>query len=425
MKLGGFAHAVFLCGLVIAVRCAVYAAMGMSPNSDGAEDIAKAMTMGHFVWNDRPTQLLYPLLLTPVYFLGLPLYPFVFVLHTAMACGMVVLGWLAVSGWLGKTGGFIVGVLLALHLHLAYTARFVVHDTLFYFLLSLLVWALVRYIGSSCRKNMAVLVLVSAVTFFTRPESWVMLYAMWAFLAARKMSGFLGWAKAAAATVVPTVVVAGVLFGALIISPNVRDRVFSLYHFSAMLWMSTHTLVDRGGEEASKARAEEYKRIVKHRESLGRTEKSRAVIKTFLHEFNESTGHVNNPAINYYFSEKGFYYILEHPLKYVGKAVVRSTVLMWPGFYNHQWHPVRRLYDLAVTIFLFAGAVLALCRIPEKRIVVAGICVMAASIWMFLSFYAVDPVLKQRQSLLVLMTFVAPAGWLSLGKQKVGRETSV
>ena len=389
---------ILLAVLTVAVRLVFVSLYGVSAEEgDHAVHVAslwagrlgpeqlEATSKAHTYLSHRRTQLLYPVLLYPMAAFEIPQKPYLFVLqHGVFACAMVVGAYGLAREWLGRTAGVASGAALALYLPIMRTASWAIHDTLFYAMLTLFffAWALAQRAPRKAGPWWA----VTAVALLgTRPEGWLVLLVSAGVLCFRFLRSRWGLEQAAWGSALVAVAGLGLLIAVLAFSGKLRqaayERVACSFHVSWALFLSTHTLFNDAGREGQR----EMQRVIDSLPPDGSVQEA--------------------------FAREGLSFIVAHPWRYAGMAVLRAAAILFPAPFRPSWAPWRRIYDAGVSVAVFLGVGLA-CRRAGGFPLLAPMLLAAGGITAFITFWGIGGDARHQNAVYVLLIPVAAVGWV-------------
>lgn len=329
---------------------------------------------------NRPSQLVYPIMLLPMTMLGIPRPIYLFLLQhvifsTTMVAGAYGLG----REWSGRGVGLIAGASLALYLPIMRTASWAIHDTLFYALLTLFFcfWALALRIP---KKIWPCLGLCVAGLLVTRPEGWVVLLASFGVIFLRFLIRFWGVPRVAAGLVL--VALLGMLFVTFVVGHNARlrtwafERIACSFHVSWALFLSTHTVFNDAGKESYAAMTE--------------------VVRS-LHEKQRGT-----PAlVQKRFAEEGLASIQNNPWAYFKKVGLRCIAIVFPAPFRTSWDLWRRIYDSIISVTVVVGTWLA-WRHNKEYPIATPLVVSAIGMMLFIALWGIGGDARHQNAIFVL-----------------------
>jgi hypothetical protein len=118
-------------------------------------------------------------------------------------------------------------------------------------------------------------------------------------------------------------------------------------------------------------------------------------------------------------------YIRTNPRQYLAQAAVKVVSFFFPWvFAANAWSPAHRAIDAVFSIFLVAGALLALGSEKIARLHTVMLLTMALTLALLSAFSLMDPDGRYRVPAEVLLLPLAPAGWILASSRLVGRRGS-
>lgn len=339
-----------------------------SPDIDDYLKISQMIFRGanqhdwNWFWDYRPTQILYPILLSPIHLFHLDANGYVFAMHLFAACLMVYMAYLIGEEICGNGG--ICAVFTALNPFPIMFFNWMLTDTVYYALLFVFVLESIKAWQSKSNNTVP----MAIVLLLLKPEA-----------IAPVTASFLFYAYHHNRRLIVVTAVFPVMFVALMFNANFRNKVLSHTHIAHGLWLSTRTWANPHGLEQTRA-------------------------------------YTNMPDVTKLeMSKDGITYIKERPHFYIARAVVRFTAVLFPWAYRG-WEGFWTMKEIVITMFTFLGFLyyVFLCpyNIPSR-----GIFWTTLSMLVFVSFYVNDGNLRFRVPIQNMMFLLSPLGWSNLRKR--------
>lgn len=392
----GLYFAMALCFLLRSLNWIVYKGLYYK---DGGPDVDAYLAMSSALVNGtfsnfkeyRVTQLLYPILLSPIPVFSLSVPAYVFFLHQLLALIMVYFGWQIGKKIWNETYGFCVAMLLALNWRMAFWSSWMLTETLYYCLLIVTVYVSIQVWTRPVFRNLFFFLLSSILLFLVKPESIAYLGVALLVLAFVGVRQALSFKKAL--TVVSGSVAIGIASFFLLFSfhQTFRYKLLTHFHVSQGLWFGITTSTNPNGVETGFAYAELERRA---REANAKDQRL-------------------------FGSETAIQFIKEKPFTYLGMAVLRGSSILIPSLYCSFRSPFHRTLDFLYSVFFLLGVFfIFLFSENWKKVEVLGVILCAASMTVFVSFYLADGDFRIRLPIHCVLSVIAPYGWL-LAAEKV------
>ena len=350
-------------------------------------------------FRDYPLHQLYPMLIAPVFRLGLPLPQYLFVLHIAMSVATVYLLYYTCRQFASPMVAVTAAAIAAIYPSLLLWSAYVLSETPFFFFLSLFVASLAHVLARPPGRRpsgLAVLNASALLLLFARPVSVAVLAAAAIAVVYALLSDAVGARRARVATlagVLVVLVMTTVLFAA--VAP-LRHAVLRYPTVAQSLWLSTRY---------SSSSIAEW---------LPVAQQSQELLDRFGGDLNAFYDYKVGEALDF---------IRVHPVTYAFLAARRFTSYWLPAFFSDGWSASHRVFDLLLALALYAGMIISLYG--RRDIVRWTLFGVALALGILTSFSQIETDGRYRVPAELVILLLAADGWMRLSvagwKRRVGR----
>jgi len=287
-------------------------------------------------FQDYPLHQLYPMLIAPAFRIGIPLGPYLFVLHLALSVATVFFLYYACRQFTTRRIAEVAAAIAAVYPSLLLWSAYVLSETPFFFFLSLFVASLAHVLSRpEARRSLSLGLLgISALLLlFARPVSVAVLGVGAVAVTYALLSDAVGSRRARLFTlagILVLVVATGALFAT---ATPLRQAVLRYPTVAQSLWLSTRL---------SSSSFAEWRLIA---------EQNRTLADRFDGDLN---------ALYEYKVGEALDFISTRPVAYALLAVRRFTSYWLPAFFSDGWSASHRLFDALLAIALYAGVIVSL-----------------------------------------------------------------
>jgi hypothetical protein len=350
-------------------------------------------------FRDYPLHQLYPLLIAPAFGFGIPLAPYLFVLHLALSVATVYLLYYACRQFASPRVAVAAAVIAAIYPSLLLWSAYVLSETPFFFFLALFVASLAHVLARPAGRRPSALALLSVsglLLLFARPVSVAVLGTAAIAVAYALLSDVLGARRARVVTLAGVLVVLVTTIALFAAVAPLRQTVLRYPTVAQSLWLSTRY---------SSSSIAEW---------LPVAQQSQALLDRFGGDLNAFYDYKVHEALDFIRSQPGTYAYL------VGR---RFTSYWLPGLFSDGWSTSHRLFDLLLALWLYAGMIVSLYS--RRDIVRWTLFGVALALGILTSFSQIDTDGRYRVPAELVILSLAADGWARLivagWKRRVGQ----
>ncbi len=365
---------------------------GTDCDIDGYLAMSKQIFSGNWeqILRYRPTQLLYPILLSPIHLFHLKEQKYVYLLHSALTLGTLVFVYLSGKRLHSKAAGLLAALLIANHNDMVFWFVWMFTEYLYYFLISLFVYLVICVFQSFSLKKFLGLTAYFVLLFGTKPEAIapffpVFLTGVYLILLSKNFTP-----KKARNYIASSLVIGAALFFVTLgVSNGFRHKVFSHLHIAHGLWLSTHT-----GEKLNEA--------------------EQGVAYTALSQWVENKSFVTLQDMQEAMSYEGIRLIQQDPVKHLKHIGNRFLATLYTWKFSSGWSKEMKLNDAIYTLFITSGSLLLVLLYSMNRLEVKVLFSSTFCMLLFVAIYHLDGDYKFRLPIHILLTILGVAGWGSV-----------
>lgn len=360
---------------------------------DGEYDVDRYLWICEAMWKGdwaeiaqyRPTQLFYPLLLSPVALWKWDVGSYIFILHQFLAAGTLYFVFRASEILFGRGVAFFSALLVALNWRMVGWFSWLYTETVYYFAIAFLSYASLRLWRERNCFNGVLYFLAVVIAFFVKPESIAAISASLFLLVFFYWERKCGFGKAVLSSLLVVVLFALCCGSSLFVSTKLQDKVLTHIHVAHGLYLSTRATANGNGVEQENA-------------------------FNALRAFNVAIDPGNLQRYRN-MSLDGLKFIRENPVRYFTMFLKRSVAILFPALYfDFSW--ASRIADALLSCVLVFGALgIFWAEHPEGRyakgLVGIGLCMLA-----LVGIYLADGDTRFRLPIYLVFSILAPYGWL-------------
>lgn len=336
----------------------------------------------------RPTQLLYPLLLSPIHLFQLSASDYVYVLHGILTFGTLVFVYLSGKRLHSKMAGLCAAFLIANHANMVTWFNWMFTEYLYYFLISAFIYFTICCYQAFSLTKFFLLCLYFIPLFGTKPESSA------AFFPAFVMGVYLvltlkKWTplKAKSAITVSILFCLVSLVTLISVSEPFQKKVFSHLHVAHGLWLSTHT-----GEVMN--------------------DTSQGLAYEELSRWIQDKHFTTLPEMQEAMSREGLRLIQLDPVRHIRHIGKRFVATLYTWGFAVGWTKEMKRNDAIYTLFITLGSLLFFLFYGEGRRDIQVIFYSAISMLLFVAVYHLDGDFKFRLPIHIPLTILGASGWV-------------
>ena len=337
----------------------------------------------------RPHQPVYAFLLMPKYLFNVNLGLHTFILHSVLASGTIYLVFRIAQYLFGTVCGLLSALLVAINLMIALWFPWITGDTPFHFFLALFALSSVKVWEKHHLGNILSFFFCGLLCILSRPEGlfvaamacMVLIYMiLYRFVPVRKILILM----LAAIILGKTAFVATLYY-----NKPVRDAFFSSMHVAFPLYISTRMSTNSPQEQAAAYN------------SMGIAVEKARHLPGFV-------------SPNYALSMEGLRFIQENPLTWFKMYTMRLSSIVFPSVFSPWWSLKTTVYSFSMSFLLFFGSLIGCYLGDTKKYQVVGLTLMGFTIALVVSLFQREMDHRVPLSMDIILSCVAPYGWIRL-----------
>ncbi len=365
-----------------------------SANIDDYLNSARLVAEGNIgaLMSYRPTQLLYPILLSPITRFGLSEDIYIFWLHMGLTLSTTFLIFMLGKKLLNPLFGVIAALAFSVFPLPFVWFTWAMTETLYYSLAILHV--LVFFYALEKRTFLIGLLFTTILLAVTKLDVLPMIALSWAFIWLKYAGEAFGKPAARLSLLFFVVISTSSLVLSIASSPKLQSKLRQHFHVSVGLWVSTHT--------ASNANANEHNEAIALQGQINPKE-------CYTAEGAALYGSVERCVRDFY-SRIGIQFIRDNPARWMKMNWIRFTSHLMPAMYHTNWTPLYRFVHFSISFFVIFGASFSLVLAPNGNI--RFFYFLALSTLAIPAIYEADAELRFRIISQIMWLVIAPYGWL-------------
>jgi hypothetical protein len=379
--------------LGVAIRSASWWIQGFKGSDQSEfESMARSLVQGNwsaYLADSRAHQPVYALLLAPKYLLNLDLAAYTFVLQSLLACGTIFFVWRIARSLFGTVCGLMSALLIAVDLMIAFWFPWITGDAPFHFFLALFALTSVKVWEQHHLNNVLAFALCGVLCILSRPEGLFVAAVACATLTHGILSRYLPLWKIIVLILAGAGLCAGVIVATLYYDKPVRDAFFSNIHVANPLYISTRMSTNSPQEQT-----DAYN-------SMG----------TITEPARRRPGFVSG---EYALSMEGLRFIKENPVRWFRMYLLRLASIVFPSVFSPWWSVRNRIYSFSTSFLLFFGSLIGCALATTRRLQAIGLTLIGLTIPIVVSLFQREVDYRVPLSMHVVLSCVAPVGWLGV-----------
>lgn len=356
-RVGGIVHGVDSAEYIAWARS--FAGMAAPPSTGGGRA-------------DFAFHQLYPAVLSPMFWFGLPEQVYVILLHVALSTATVLLMFMAGRELGGFAHALLVGAVTAVYPSLLLWLPYLLSETLFFFCLGLFVLMFLRALTTTTSGRVLAFVCACGLMLFARPVAIVLVATASTILLWRILMRRLRATTAAAGITVGWLAAATVAVTVLATNPALYARFMYNPTIAQSLWLGTHL---------STTDLPTVNKVMAAASRLSWPERA----------------------------EGGRHAIASDPAAYASMCVRRFVAFWFPSLFASTWSRVHRLVDALLATSLIGLTLFGFGRVaPERRMPAVAVALLAISLALLSAFTQIEPDGRYRVPAELLLLLTAP-----------------
>jgi hypothetical protein len=361
-----------------------------SSNIDGYMDSAKQISRGEWkeILSYRPTQILYPAILSPIFTYSLDEQNYVFALHLIFSLLRVIFCFLIGVELLSPRYGLLTALFAALFpLPLAWLT-WATTETMYYAILTAAVFLFLRLWKT--RGNPMAFLMISLLLLFTKLDTLPFLFASWSVIFIQRVSGRFDRKVAITSWLGIILCLGAISVSTLFFHSGIQQKVRDHFHVAVGLWVSTRTSTNANALE--------------HNAAMEALSNAPITCPDGQKEL----------CTRRYMVDSSLEILRKNPGRFFSNAVLRFTALVAPALYHTHWPWRYRLLHLSLTLFVVMGAIFAwrMAETKEEKSLLGLMLLLGFSTLGVATFYENDAENRFRIPSQLILGLAAIRGWI-------------